>query len=151
MKTVSTTIDRALLREQILEEGMKKHQSVIDDFTHRIKELLESRNGQASTEEAALRVNHLAEQLEFANKEMVILQEMRATIKNIHDEVQLGSVVVTDKDIFFVSVSIERFHVDDLDIFGLSQKTPLFKAMEGKKKGDTFSYGDITYRIEDIF
>jgi transcription elongation GreA/GreB family factor len=152
MKPVSDTIDRALLKKQILEEGIKQHQSVIDDFAQSIKELLAANgNGQPATEEAVQRANQIADQLEFAREEMLTLQDMQRNIETIHSQVQLGSVVVTDKDTFFVSVSIERFYVGDLKVFGLSTKTPLYRAMEGKKKGDTFSYGGIQYRIEDVF
>src|SRR5690606_1744181 len=150
MKPASDTIDRAVLKKQILEEGIKQHQSVIDDFAQSIKELLTG-NGQPAMEEAVQRANTIADQLDFARAEMITLQDMQRTIGTIHDQVQLGSVVVTDKDTFFVSVSIERFYVGEMKIFGLSTKTPLYQAMEGKKKGDTFSYGDINYHIEDVF
>ncbi|HEY8510970.1 MAG TPA: hypothetical protein VIL31_03355 [Cyclobacteriaceae bacterium] len=152
MKPVSDTIDRALLKKQILEEGIRQHQSVIDDFAQSIKELLTGNgNGQPAMEEAVQRANRIADQLDFARAEMTTLQDMQRSIETIHNEVQLGSVVVTDKDTFFVSVSIERFYVGNMKVFGLSAKTPLYRAMEGKKKGDTFSYGDIDYRIEDVF
>lgn len=153
MKPTSTTIDRSVLKKQMLEEGIKKHRTVINDFTSSIKELLTSNgnSSQVSIKEAVQKANQIADQLEFARKEMQILQDMQHTIQSIHKNVQLGSVVVTDKDIFFVSVSIERFEVNNLKVFGLSRKTPLFMAMEGKKKGDTFSYGGITYHIEDVF
>ncbi|WP_276370789.1 hypothetical protein [Chryseolinea sp. H1M3-3] len=155
------TASHVELKKKILDDGIKKHQTVIDDFRRSIKDMLSSETV-VNEEEIDLsqqefntalvqNSNSIAEQLTFANEEMKILYDMAPTIGNIHNTVQLGSVVVTDKDIFFVSVSIERFKVDGLTIFGLSTQAPIYQAMEGKKKGESFSFKDEVYNIVDLF
>lgn len=146
----------------MLEASIKKHQTVIDDFKRGIKEMLESKgigsqegtdlSQQGFNNEVALNADRLADQLRFANEEMKILYDMLPACGSIHSQVQLGSVVVTDKGTFFISASIERFEVGGLKVFGLSAKSPLFKAMQGKRKGDTFTYNGMqTYRIKEVF
>lgn len=87
------------------------------------------------------RANALGEQVDFANREMELLQNMLPTIEDINGTVKLGSVVVTDKDIFFVSASIERIEVDGQSVFGLSTQSPLCQAMDGKKAGEKSRLG----------
>lgn len=158
---IPTSVDRAELKRKILAEGIKKHQTVIDDFRRSIKDMLASEGivneadmdltQQSFNTELVQKANNLADQLAFANEEMKQLYDMLPTIEYIHNTVQPGAVVVTDKDIFFVSVSIERFYADGTDIFGLSAETPLYQEMKGKKKGDLVTYKDRTYQILDVF
>jgi transcription elongation GreA/GreB family factor len=161
MDTLAPTTNHMELKRKMLDASIKKHQTVIDDFQQNIKDLLASEGNineeefdlsqQEYNAEALQQVNRIADQLKFANDEMVTLYNMMPTIGTIHNSVQLGSTVVTDKDIFFVSASIERFEVDGLKVFGLSTESPLFKAMEGMKKGDRFTYGKDTYEIKDVY
>jgi hypothetical protein len=97
------------------------------------------------------RANAVGDQVSFANREMEILQNMLPTIEDISDTVKLGSVVVTDKDIFFVSASIERMKVNGISVFGLSTESPLYQVMKGKKQGENFSFKDANYRIKEVF
>lgn len=155
------TASHVELKKKILEAGIKKHQAVIDDFKLSIQEMLSSEgiineeeldlSQQEFNTELVQKANEIAEQLTFANEEMKTLYNLMPTIGNIHNTVQIGSVVVTDRDIFFVSVSIERFQVDGLKIFGLSVESPLYKSMSGKKKGDLFTYKNDSYTIKDLF
>jgi len=161
METLSPTTNHVELKKKMLDASIKKHQTVIDDFRISIKEMMDS-GGNINEEEFDLsqqefntemlqQVNRIADQLKFANDEMVMLYNMIPTIETIHQQVQLGASVVTDKDTFFVSASIERFEVDGLKVFGLSVQSPLFKMMEGKRRGDTFTYGKNTYKIIDVY
>ncbi len=140
----------------ILAEAIKKHQEVIDDFRARIRTAVNE--GEYDPEqqskisgEIITVLNPLSDQLAFAEEEMKLLNNMTTHQQERHDYVQLGSVVVTDKDIFFVSASIERFDVNSVSMFGLSTKAPLYQAMKGKKKGDSFTYRDMVYTIKEIF
>lgn len=161
METKVLATSHAALKKKMLKVATEKHQTVIDDFTQAIKAMLASEDmvneddldlsQQGFNTELVQKVNNLADQLEFANEEMKQLYDMQSVIEYIHDTVQPGSVVVTDKDIFFVSVSIERFKVDDLEVFGLSTASPLYQEMAGKKKGSTFSYNHTQYRIREVF
>lgn len=147
-------------KKQILEAGKQQHQSVIDDYTKKIKELRETKAA-ANDESLDLqelsfnnevndKINHLAEQLNFAVDEMNLLNRIQV-IDPLHETVTLGSVVETDHRSFFVSVSIEDFEVAGQKYFGLSQKTPLYKEMAGKKTGDSFSFGKTHYKILDVY
>jgi transcription elongation GreA/GreB family factor len=161
MNTKETFSGKALVKKRLLEAGMRKHQTVIDDFKQSINEMMQSdsvsdekvfaSSQQAFSKETIDHANRLAEQLQFATDEMKLLKNILTSIHNLHDTVRMGSVVVTDQDTFFVSASIERFEVDGLNVFGLSVKSPLYQAMEGKKAGDEFTFKKRNYRIKEVF
>ncbi|MFD2201318.1 hypothetical protein [Shivajiella indica] len=154
-------VQHAEFKKKLLEASIKKHQSVIDDFKRSIKELLGTEtkinedemdmSQQSVNTEQIQRANAIGDQVSFANDEMTILNNMMPSIEDIHDEVALGSVVVTDKMNFFVSASIEQFEVDGIEVFGLSTESPIYQEMKGKKKGDKFSFKDHHYTIVDLF
>lgn len=144
-----------------MEASIKKHQSVIDDLQNSIKELLGNEETinedesdmslQGFKTEQVQKANLIGNQVSFANDEMTLLNNMLPGIEDIHDEVILGSVVVTDKMNFFVSASIEQFEVDGIKVFGLSTESPLFQEMKGRRKGEKFSFKDQEYKILDLF
>ena len=161
METKALTQNHFELKKKVLDAAIKKHQLVVDDFRLSINEMLASQgivnedemdlSQQAYNTEIFQKSIEIADQLAFANEELKLLFDMTSTIGTIHNNVQLGSVVVTDRDIFFVSAGIKEFEVDGLKLFGLSMESPLFKSMEGKKKGDRFGYNFGEYVIVDTF
>lgn len=66
-------------------------------------------------------------------------------------KVEFGAVVITDKLNLFVSIGIGKFKVDKKEYFAVSTKVPVFKAIEGLVKGDTYFLNGKEYRIKDIF
>jgi transcription elongation GreA/GreB family factor len=62
-----------------------------------------------------------------------------------------GSVVMTDVQNIFVSVSIGNIKSSGLDFFAISTLSPIYKAMSGKRKGDTFSFREKIYKITETF
>lgn len=148
-------------KRRVFDEAIKKNQHVIDDFRSRIDAVSKERPAEEDemdadqqakiSERVITELNPLGEQLEFADSEMKLLLELKNRLVDLNDSVQLGSIVVTDKDIFFVSTSIERFEADGKSLFGLSAQAPLYQTMRGKKKGDSFTYNKKTYKIKEVF
>ena len=61
-----------------------------------------------------------------------------------------GSVVYTTKGIFYISISAGQLHVDDKVVFAISGVSPIGKLLTGKKIGDSFSFNQNEYTIQDI-
>ncbi|MEB2777429.1 hypothetical protein SYJ56_19095 [Algoriphagus sp. D3-2-R+10] len=106
-----------------------------------------SRNSNVTLSE----INLIEEELEFAKEEMRVLNYIKSNLKKLHKTPELGAVVVTDKASFFISVSIEEFMVGENRYFGISTQSPIFKAMRGKSRFETFTYGSTDYLIKEIF
>lgn len=161
IRVMITTTEKSILKERILEACIAQKQSLIDDFEVRMKSLLESeglgneeeydnnelsQKGQASEE-----VNSLNDALSTANEEMNVLRQLQAGEKISYAKAGPGAVVVTNKGIFFISVSIEKFMIDGKNIIALSVKSPLYLAMRGLPKKSKFHYNGKGYTIIDIF
>ena len=98
-----------------------------------------------------LEINTINSLLEFAETELLVLETIKQTVDTKRDSVSLGAIVVTNHNTFFISASLEQFSVDGSKYLGISTKSPLYFAMEGKKIGDSFEYKDKRYTIKDIF
>jgi transcription elongation GreA/GreB family factor len=152
-------MEKTALKKRILAAGIKAQLTIINDFKSRIEELKSSGQQyageqldsgalsmtQATEEQASL----MTEQLNMLEEELDKLNRINA--EEIHDVVHLGSVVKTNHQQFFVSVSIERFKCDGQDYYGISTKAPIYKSMEGKKKGDHFEMNGRQFEIVDLF
>lgn len=152
-------MENKVSKKQILEAGLKAQEAIIHDFTSRIEELKSTGQQYASEQQdsGALSMSQdTEEQASLMSEQLQMLQEEMDKLKRIsadevHDNVHLGSVVVTEQQRFFVSVSIERFKCDGLEYFGVSTKAPIYKAMEGKKKGESFDVNGRAFKILDLF
>jgi len=147
-------------KEKVLAQAKLKQQALIDDFENRISEIrgseMNMHKGQFDRNENSLNeanmelVDKLADQLDFAVKEMELLNKMELSVDS-GNGVCLGTIVLTDQRTFFPSVSIESFDVDGLEIFGISQHAPLYQEMRGKKPGDRFSFAELDYEVKAVF
>lgn len=153
-------MNKSEIKRAILEAGLNKQQTLIDDFRLRIEEMKENapmlNESQYDAQQASYneenneRIDLLSGQLHFVEEEMELLNRLNIDAP-LHDSVHIGSVVITDKRNFFVSVSLEEFEVSGINYFGISTKAPIYKVMMGKKAGDQFEFNGISYRIADIF
>lgn len=66
------------------------------------------------------------------------------------DTVQPGALVSFDDRNFIVAVSTGRFEVDGKTYMGISPQSPIYKAMDGLKAGDSFSFQGKEIEIQDV-
>jgi len=66
------------------------------------------------------------------------------------DTVRNGSLVNTSKGIFYISISAGQLNVEDRQVFAISAASPIGKLLIGKKAGESFSFNQNEYTIQDI-
>ncbi len=144
-------------KKEVLKQAKQKHQSVIDDLKSELNASeSDGYDGQTDLEEMSQDVisnntrETIAREMEFALKEMELLNRL-VIEEPLHTEITMGSVVETNKRNFYVSASIEDFKVDGKDMFGISVKAPIYEAMQGLQKGDTFEMRKQKYKITDVY
>ena len=152
-------MDKIATKKLILAAGIKAQLSIVGDFRTRIEELKatgqqyageqQDSGAQSMTEDTEEQASLMSEQLIMLEDELEKLNRIDAA--QVHDVVHLGSVVETNLQRFFVSVSIERFKCDGQEYFGISTGAPVYKAMEGKAKGDHFEVNGRKFEIVDLF
>jgi hypothetical protein len=91
-----------------------------------------------------------AKQLQEITSGLQMLLKM--DISREYDTVMLGSVVVTDApQRMFIAIGLGEVKMDGHSYFAISTSSPLFKAMAGKKQGDTFAFRDKSFRLMAVF
>jgi len=149
-----------IFKAKVLQAGIKQQQKVVEDFRERVNEIMAGESNekdeygchqQSFKSETMTEVSLLSDQLQFVNHELDELRHIHNYEHECHPMAEYGTVVKTDKEMFFISVGVERFYVDDLPVFGLAVQSPVYKVMKGKKVGDSFTYNGTTHRIEEIF
>ena len=88
-------------------------------------------------------------QYQKAHSEYTVLQKVNS--KNINKVVEFGAVIITDACWFFISISAGKIIIDQQTYYAISPMVPLYKAMEGMKKGDTFEFNGKKQVIQDLF
>ena len=93
-------------------------------------------------------INHLQIQLNEHLKSQKILKNINP---NPHKIVTLGSLVETEKGKFFIAVSLGELSFSQEKIFVISAESPLAKAMNGKKTGESFVVNNLSQIIKNIW
>ena len=92
-------------------------------------------------------------------KEMYIKQMENAAINiktllkisvNEENTVKYGSIVITDKQRFFVAVGIGKIRFQNEDYFVISTVAPIFNTMKEKRVRDIFTFNNVTHTIQQI-
>lgn len=90
-----------------------------------------------------------AKQYEKVLEELALLNKVEP--QKVYDIAAFGTVVITEAQSLFVSISLGQIKIGDKIYFAVSPAAPLFKALSGKKKGDTFMFRDKSIKILDVF
>ncbi len=92
-------------------------------------------------------INNLQIQMNEHLKSQQILKNINP---NPHKIVTLGSLVETEKGMFFIAISLGELSFNQEKIFVISAESPLAKAMNGKKVGDVFLINNSSQTIINI-
>lgn len=68
-------------------------------------------------------------------------------VELVHDKIENGSVVETDKNFLFVGISVPSFEVENKDVITFSEQAPVFENIKNKNIGDEVQIGDKAHKI----
>lgn len=96
----------------------------------------------------------IQEEIYHLDKQMAALkamkQKMQRVINSPTEIAQLGSLVITNKARFYISVSLGEFFYEGDRFYAISEESPMAQIMKGKKAGDEFVLNNIHQKIEEI-
>lgn len=98
-------------------------------------------------EEIQEEIYHLDKQM-FALKKMQ--RDFAKVIPSKTEIAQLGSIVITNKARFYISVGLGEFFFNTDRFYAISEESPMAQIMKGKKTGDEFVLNNIHQKIEKI-
>jgi len=96
-------------------------------------------------------------QQEINNLQIQLNENVRAknSLKFInitpHQIIGSGSLVETERGLFFIAVSLGEIIVEKMKIFIISPESPLAKVLIGKKKGDEISLNNLKQSILNVW
>ncbi len=91
-------------------------------------------------------------QLDRQMAELKTMQlNMRRVVNSSSKKVQLGSVVITNKARFYLSVSLGEFFFEGDRFYAISPESPIAKKMMGMSAGEEFVLNKIHQQIVEIF
>jgi len=145
------------LKKRIVSECLKIKTQSVNQTKNEIAEIQLSANeyGLPKDRYDSFRTQLLRKRDLFSKQYQKALEEIQLLKKIEFTEecktVCFGSVVLTDKQKLFVSISIGKINIDGNSYIAISPHVPLFKMMEGLKKGDKFMFNDNLFRVIDLF
>jgi transcription elongation GreA/GreB family factor len=90
-----------------------------------------------------------AQQLVKAKEQLTLLERINASKKQTG--VEFGALVVFENQKLFVSVGLGKIELDGETYFAISPAVPIYKAMEGKKKGEEFEFNGRRNKILEVY
>jgi hypothetical protein len=146
-KYVKNSLLAACIEKQ--QHMMQAAQQAMRDFQ---ESALEGRSNEEMSEGFVAQCQNehsmFAKRLHEATGVLTILERVKGVKSD--KSAGFGSLVITNRQNFFVAASIGEFTLEEANFFIISAQTPIFKAMEGKAAGDSFEFRGQSYLIKEI-
>ncbi len=98
-------------------------------------------------EEMQEEIYHLDRQMHSL---LAMKKDMLRVVARPTEIAKLGSVVITNKARFYISVGLGEFFFEGDRFYAISARSPMAKTLEGKSVGDEFTLNGIYQKIEKI-
>jgi len=136
----------------MLNDKMESLQKVLDELKESGSN--ETKSTAGDKHETALAMLQIEQankrtQMQELLKQKSVLNKINPSLSTI--QVVTGSLVQTNKGYYFISVAMGKAVIDEQNVIALSSQSPLGKILLGLKKGDTASFNQTQFLIEDIF
>ncbi len=96
----------------------------------------------------------MQEEIYHLDKQMCALKKMQKDFAKVipakHEIAQLGSLVITNKARFYISVGLGEFFFEGDRFYAISEESPMAQIMKDKKVGDEFFLNKIHQKIKLI-
>jgi hypothetical protein len=87
-------------------------------------------------------------QLQDALQQKAILEKIDPSLQTL--QAVRGSIITTNKGIFFLSLGLGKITIEEKTVIALSPESPLGNLLLHTKTGDTCTFNNIVYTIEQI-
>ena len=95
-----------------------------------------------------LEMEKAGQQLEGIRQMKMILAKVN--ILKVAEKAHLGSIIITDKRNYFLSISAGKFVVENRIYFAVSAASPIGKLLLGASEKKVFSFNGIPYTVQEI-
>lgn len=74
----------------------------------------------------------------------------RLSIDRTFDTIQPGSLVTTNRGLFFISISAGKLQLTGDDYFAVSPASPIATVLAGRRRGDVVVVNKLTYQVLNV-
>jgi hypothetical protein len=137
-------------QKQVENRYSKIKQTIADIDESLLEESKSSSGDKHETGRAMLQIDreNTGKQLNEIEKSVQILKKIDVNVTS--DYARLGSLVYTDRFIYFISLSIGTVPVGKKDYLCVALNSPVGLLISGKMKGDEFNLNGTAYKITDV-
>jgi transcription elongation GreA/GreB family factor len=134
-----------------LSERKKEAQQLIEEISEAVNSEAKSSVGDKH-ETGRARMQAEQERLQNQLREVNLLEEQFDKLKRIKTAgvVSLGSLVCSDKGVFFVALALGKVQVAEQPVHVISSHSPLAIKMLGLKQGESFEMNGVQYSIQQL-
>ncbi len=103
---------------------------------------------ETSREMVQQEINNLQIQL---NENLKAKNSLKFINTNSHQIIGLGSLVETDKGIFYIAVSLGEIKIESQKVFVISTESPLAKSIIGLKQNENFNLNGLMQTVKTVW
>lgn len=149
--------DLAAFKKKVLEYCLHRQEEQIASLKDAMEGAMESALSERSGSED--NQDSFREQMQHERnmyaKKLSESTEMLAVFQRINPSATFqqagqGAMVHTDKQIFLIAGSLGKVTIDGHDVFVISNQSPIYDVMAGKRKGDSFDFRGHKFTVADV-
>jgi transcription elongation GreA/GreB family factor len=85
------------------------------------------------------------------NKQVQLKKDLaQIDVKKQNSTADFGSLVISNKGKYFISVALGRIVINNTEYYALSLASPIGQALKGHKQGDSISFNRQNIVIDDV-
>jgi len=135
---------------------VNKQAETIENIINSHKKSLQSETKSSAGDKHETGRAMLQLEMEKAGKQLVSIQTMKEILAKIdpkeHNKLAcLGSIVVTNKMTYFLSISAGKINIEGENYFAVSVSSPIGRSLLGKSAGTEFVFNNVKDIIKEIF
>lgn len=133
--------------KNVIAEKIEKLKNFIEFTLDASRDIKKTPKYDSMREEMQEEIYQMQKQLAALND---LQRNMAKVLNNTTERVQLGSLVITNKARFYISVSLGEFFFEGDRFYAISPESPMAKKMMGMKPRDAFTLNNIHQEIVEV-
>lgn len=133
--------------KNVIAEKIEKLKNFIEFTQEASRDIKKTPKYDSMREEMQEEIYQMQKQLGALND---LRRNMAKVLTNSTERIQLGSLVITNKARFYISVSLGEFFFEGDRFYAISPESPMAKKMRGMKSGDDFTLNKIHQEIVEV-
>ena len=146
------------IKEQLLAELNRSIDSKIQAIKASIADISDSmKNDTKSSAGDKFETGREMMQIELNNKQQQLNKQLQVkkdlsqiNLNRSYDKVEFGSLVMTNKGNYFMSVALGKILINQSSYFALSMASPIGQALKGATVGDKIHFNNQDIEVSDI-